>query len=99
MVGTLRFAHPTKPRQTDPTGKSIPIYVSRSSPEIKNISLLQKAKSAYITPIPSHSKGRRPSSRRGAGCDGRGGCEDDSWLTRTAKACGPDAPSWRQALV
>ena len=34
-----------------------------SSPEIKNISVLQKARSVYMRAIPSYSEGRRPSSR------------------------------------
>ena len=52
-------------RQNNPTGKSVLIYGNHVKPnsEIKNISVFQKANQAHIFAIPSHSEGRRPSSR------------------------------------
>jgi hypothetical protein len=72
-----------------------------SSPLCKNISLHRLVDTALLIP-PSHpTRGAyRDRHGRGAGCGGRG-CALDEWrLMRTAKSCGPDAPtlasSWRK---
>src|SRR4029079_3988986 len=59
-----------------PTGKSLPIYGNPVKPQNKKYFAFPEMQIRTIfTAIPSHSEGRRPSSRRGAGCDGRGGCD------------------------
>ena len=42
---------------------------------------------------PLHRGAFRERHERGVGCDGRGGNARRAWLTRTAKSCGPDAPT------
>src|ERR1700731_3916041 len=52
--------------------------------------------------VPSHRGAARDRHERGAGCGGRGGRFDECAGLRTAKSCGPDAPtlasSWRSNL-
>jgi hypothetical protein len=55
----------------------------RSAPQIKSISLA----------VPSHRGAARDRHERGAGCGGRGRRCRRAALTRTAKSCGPDAPT------
>jgi hypothetical protein len=55
----------------------------------------------HIDAVPRPQEGRCASSRTlGAGCDGRGSDARRAALLRTAKSCGPDAPtlasSWRK---
>jgi hypothetical protein len=50
--------------------------------------------------IPSHMRGVSRSSRTlGAGCDGRGSDARRAALLRTAKSCGPDAPTLASSFV
>jgi hypothetical protein len=73
-----------------------------SSPVCKNISLRRSAKS-LLCPPPSRPTQRGVAQRheRGTGCSGRGWCQRRGCLKRTAKTCGPDAPTlasswWKQ---
>jgi hypothetical protein len=42
-------------------------------------------------PVPQRGVAQR--HQRGAGCSGRGGAQDEGANSRTAKSCGPDAPT------
>jgi len=68
---------------------------SLSSPLCKNISLSPSGKSSLqARPVPPRLRGTYASSRTlGAGCDGRGSDARRAALARTAKSCGPDAPT------
>ena len=65
-----------------------------SSPLCKNISVFPKCKSGYMNshPVPQ-KRGVAQRHQRGAGCGGRGGALGRRALRRTAKTCGPDAPT------
>ena len=58
-------------------------YSASRSTQIRSISLA----------VPSHRGAARDRHGRGAGCGGRGCAKDERRLMRTAKSCGPDAPT------
>jgi hypothetical protein len=64
-----------------------------SSPRCKNISVLQKPRSGYITAMPSQSGGRcaRSPMRDGDAVDADGALDPGAGSGR-AKSCGPDTP-------
>jgi hypothetical protein len=65
-----------------------------SSLPSKNFSLSPSGKSPLPTrPVPPHRGAARDRHERGAGCDGRGGAARRAAPMRTAKSCGPDAPT------
>src|SRR6202166_1445824 len=77
-----------------PTGKSLPRGKNLSSPRVKNISLFPKPKSVVVFAPSRSSRGAfRERHGRGAGCGGRNGDARRAALMRTAKACGPGAPT------
>jgi hypothetical protein len=72
-----------------------------SSPLAKNISLCPSGKSSLQAPaIPSRQGAFRDRHERGTGCGGRRRRIDECASQRTAKSCGPDAPTlasnWRR---
>jgi hypothetical protein len=71
-----------------------------SSPSRKNISLLRPVETLLnLTPSRPHKRGASRSSRTlGAGCGGRGGVTRRMTRPRTAKPCGPDAPTLASSL-
>src|ERR1700722_17631706 len=69
-----------------------------SSPFCKNILFFRIPKSVYILRRPPHRGAYRDRHGRGAGCGGRGGADDESACSRTAKTCGPDAPTLASSL-
>ncbi len=66
----------------------------------KNFALLFQLKSV-LCPAPSRPDERdvRVVTDVGVGCGGRGGVQDEARSTRTAKPCGPDAPTLAFKLV
>ena len=65
-----------------------------SSPVVKNISIPFRPKSpVYFRPSCPTQGAARDRHGRGAGCDGRGCAADERRVKRTAKSCGPDAPT------
>ena len=46
-----------------------------------------------VAAVPPRTEGRTRRHERGAGCGGRGGVAGRATLTRTAKSCGPGAPT------
>jgi hypothetical protein len=67
----------------------------QASPSAKNISLRDLVETPLVIPIvPALQRGVSRSSRTlGAGCGGRRGAKDVRVVRRTAKSCGPDAPT------
>jgi hypothetical protein len=54
----------------------------------------------YISLRPASIRGAaRDRHERGAGCGGRFGAFDEWRIRRTAKSCGPDAPTLASSLV
>jgi hypothetical protein len=67
---------------------------SLSSPSAKNISLRGLVETPLSIRYPASIRGAYASSRTlGAGCDGRGSGARRATLKRTAKSCGPGAPT------
>ena len=59
----------------------------------------RNANQGYISPVPSHSRGGSRSSRTRGGMQWtRGGASDEGAILRTAKSCGPDAPTLASSL-
>src|SRR5674476_306306 len=87
-----------------PTGKSLRDFQNPlSSPASKNILIFRNRKSVYTSPVLLRQRGARDRHGRGAGCGGRGGADNERRVMRTAKSCGPDAPtlassSWEASL-
>ena len=81
-----------KPRQNNPTGKSV---IWLSSPFRKNIPLQYLRKSPSCPPLsrPTQRGVSRSSRTLAAGCGGRRRRLDEGVCMRTAKSCGPDAPT------
>src|SRR5258707_1277689 len=80
-------------RQTNPTGKSLPIFRNRVKPVLqKYFCFLPTQISSLIPTVRSRQEGRCARHQRGAGCGGRGSARDERGLLRTAKSCGSDAP-------
>jgi hypothetical protein len=75
-------------------GKSLSLVDPASSPFCKNILLRSSPKSLLKLAPSCPAEGRLAIvTNVGAGCGGRG-CALDEWrLRRTAKSCGPDAPT------
>src|SRR5579863_1434531 len=62
--------------------------------------LISTANHRHFTARPVPPEGRLAIVRkRGAGCGGRFGAFDEWRIRRTAKACGPDAPTLASSLV
>src|SRR5674476_1195511 len=77
-----------------PTGKSLRDFQNPlSSPASKNILIFRNRKSVYTSPVLLRQRGARDRHGRGAGCGGRGGADNERRVMRTAKSCGPDAPT------
>jgi hypothetical protein len=74
-----------------------------SSPFGKNILIFRIRKSGYMHAVPPHTEGRFAIvTDAGRDAVAASGAEDESALLRTAKACGPGAPtlasSWRKQV-
>jgi hypothetical protein len=80
-----------------PTGYPVNSLSRLSS---KNFSLFSQLKSV-LCPPPSRldERGVRVVTDVAAGCGGRGGARDEALTSRTAKPCGPDAPTLAFKLV
>jgi hypothetical protein len=70
---------PRRVRQNNTTGKSLLITINqKSSPKLKNISVYQNIKLAYLTSIPFLSEGRIMTvTKRGMGRGGRDSALDE----------------------
>jgi hypothetical protein len=98
-VDAESFTRPTR----SPDGQITSTYrFPLSSPLCKNISVFPNPKSELYD-SPSRLTGGAVRDRHGreAGCGGRGCADNERCLRRTAKTCGPDAPTlassrWKQ---
>jgi hypothetical protein len=85
-------AQPAMPERAEPDGQITPKFLS--IPETKNISLLTARKSATYAPRPVPLRGVSRSSRTLVRDAVDACCADDERHgRRTAKSCGPDAPT------
>ena len=95
---SLRFGFDLSPhagrgeesQQRGPSGKSL-IAVQPSTKKY-SASRLPQIKSIFAA-VPSRQRGARDRHGRGTECGGRGCADNERRLMRTAKACGPDAPT------
>src|SRR3954447_23726985 len=79
-------------RQSNPTGKLLPIFGNRVNPQNQKISLPYSVNQNYIPPIPSRSEGRfMIATNVGRGAVDAGSADSERPRERTAKTCGPDA--------
>jgi hypothetical protein len=102
-VAECRVAHSgfcySRMSPNDPTGKSPGnLRTPLSSPFRKNILIFRRNKSVHIAAVPSHRGAARDRHERGTGCGGRRRCWRREYLMRTAKSCGPDAPTLASSL-
>jgi hypothetical protein len=77
-----------------------PAPVELSIPFNQNISVFRNSEKAYkrIRPASFRRGVSRTSHTLDAGCGGRGCAEDERRYSRTAKACGPGAPTLAPSL-
>jgi hypothetical protein len=81
------------------TGKSVGLPDLRlSSPFRKNISVFPKCKSSYMSSRPVPLEGRAHVTNAGRDAVDAGGASDEGAESRTAKSCGPDAPTLASSL-